>query len=130
MQRSWRILITTTSLTILIMVSFGVGVWAAPAVRSVIGASDIGSPGVGQQFQVFWQVWNIVMENYVAIRGMLTTLDDPGHTRFLTSADYTDQENHLQGRFTGIGVVLTVRNGDVTVQEVYPDSPASQAGMQ
>jgi carboxyl-terminal processing protease len=142
-QRSWRILITTTSLTILIIVSFGVGVWAAPAVRGVVGAPDVGSPGVGQQFQVFWQVWNIVMDNYVdrskinaqqmtygAIRGMLTTLDDPGHTRFLTSADYTDQENHLQGRFTGIGVVLTVRNGDVTIQEVYPDSPASQAGMQ
>lgn len=143
MQRSWRILLTTVGLTFFVLTAFGVGVWAAPVVRRVVGAPDVGAPGVAQEFQVFWQVWNIVIQNYVdhsklnaeqmtygAIRGMLTTLDDPGHTRFLTRADYNNEENHLQGRFTGIGVVLTTSNSDITVQEVYPDSPASQAGMQ
>jgi carboxyl-terminal processing protease len=142
MQRSWRILFVVIGLSLLVLVSFGAGVWAAPAVRPALGAPAIGNVGIGEQFQVFWQVWNIVVANYVdhskinaeqmtygAIRGMLATLDDPGHTRFLTRADYTSEENHLQGRFTGIGVVLTTRDGNITVQEVYPDSPASQAGI-
>jgi carboxyl-terminal processing protease len=143
MQRSWRILLASIGLTVVVLTSFSAGVWAAPVIRQGVGAPAISTPGVAKQFAVFWQVWNIVTENYVdhsklnavqmidgAIRGMLQTLDDPGHTRFLTSADYSSEENHLQGRFTGIGVVLTVRDGDLTVQEVYPDSPASQAGMQ
>ena len=143
MQRSWRILLCSIGLSLVMLVSFGVGVWAAPVVRSVVGASELGTPGVATQFQVFWQVWNIVLGNYVdhtklnaeqmtygAIRGMLATLDDPGHTRFLTRADYANEENHLQGRFTGIGVVLTTSQGNVTVYEVYPNSPASRAGMQ
>ena len=142
MLRSWRILLVGIGLSVLVLFSFGAGVWVAPAVRPALGAPDVGSAGLGKQFQVFWQVWNIVVANYVdhskinaeqmtygAIRGMLATLDDPGHTRFLTRADYTSEENHLQGRFTGIGVVLTTRDGNITVQEVYPDSPASQAGM-
>lgn len=142
MQRSWRILITSLSFIVLVLISFSAGVWAAPAVRGVIGASNVGAPGMVQQFQVFWQVWNIVMQNYVdrsklnpqqmtdgAIRGMLNTLDDPGHTRFLTRADYTDEENHLQGRFTGIGVVLTSQHGQITLQQVYPNSPASAANL-
>lgn len=142
MQRSWRIFLGGIGLSLLVLVSFGGGVWAAPAVRPALGAPDVGSAGLGGNFQVFWQVWNIVVANYVdhskidaqqmtygAIRGMLATLDDPGHTRFLTRADYTSEENHLQGRFTGIGVVLTSRDGNITVQEVYPDSPASQAAM-
>ncbi|HEY8745491.1 MAG TPA: S41 family peptidase, partial [Chloroflexota bacterium] len=143
MQRSWRILLASIGLSLLVLISFGAGVWAAPAVRSAVGAPNLGTPGAATQFQVFWQVWNLVLGNYVdhskldaqqmtygAIRGMLATLDDPGHTRFLTPADYANEENHLQGRFTGIGVVLTVINGNVTVQEVYPNSPASLAGMQ
>lgn len=142
MQRSWRILLASLGLTFVVLISFGAGVWAAPTVRGVIGASDVGAPGMAQQFQVFWQVWNIVMQSYVdrtklnpqlmtdgAIRGMLNTLDDPGHTRFLTRADYTDEENHLQGNFTGIGVVLTSENGGIALQEVYPGSPASQADL-
>jgi carboxyl-terminal processing protease len=142
-QRSWRILLSGIGLSLVVLISFGVGVWAAPAVRGVVGAPESGAPGMATQFQVFWQVWNIVLGNYVdhskldaeqmtygAIRGMLATLDDPGHTRFLTRADYTNAENHLQGRFTGIGVVLTTSSGNVTVQEVYPNSPASLAGMQ
>lgn len=143
MQRSWRILLGCIGLSLVVLVSFGTGVLAAPAVRSIVGAPQLGATGTATQFQVFWQVWNIVLGNYVdhskldaeqmtygAIRGMLATLDDPGHTRFLTRADYTNEENHLQGRFTGIGVVLTTSNGNVTVQEVYPNSPASIAGLQ
>lgn len=142
MQRSWRVFLSGVGLSLLVLVAFGAGVWAAPAVRPALGAPESGAAGLGAQFQVFWQVWNIVVANYVdrskinaeqmtygAIRGMLATLDDPGHTRFLTRADYTSEENHLQGRFTGIGVVLTTRDGYLTVQEVYPDSPASRAGM-
>jgi carboxyl-terminal processing protease len=143
MQRSWRILLTSVGLSLLVLVSFSAGVWLGPSIRALSGGSTMAPAGLMTQFQVFWQVWNLVTENYVdrskvdpqqmtygAIRGMLGTLDDPGHTRFLTSADYRNQENHLEGHFTGIGVVLTTQNGRVVVQEVYPDSPASRGGLQ
>ena len=143
MQRSWRILLTGIGLCIVVLISFSAGVWAAPAVRSLVDGPVVAAPSVGQQFQVFWQVWNLVTENYVdhskinpqqmtygAIRGMLATLDDPGHTRFLTSDDYRNQENHLEGRLTGIGVAIESRANQIVIQEVYPDSPASDAGIQ
>lgn len=142
MQRSWRILLTSVGLSFVVLISFSLGVWTAPAVRQSFGTPELSAPGVAKQFAVFWQVWNIVMQNYVdrsklnpeqmtygAIRGMLTTLDDPGHTRFLTRADYSNEEHHLQGQFTGIGVVLTTRTGAIVVQEVYANSPASAAGI-
>lgn len=143
MQRSWRILLTSVGLSLLVVVSFGAGVWFGPSLRAVSGGSVMAPAGLMTQFQVFWQVWNLVTENYVdrakvnpqqmtygAIRGMLASLDDPGHTRFLTSADYRNEENHLGGHFTGIGIVLTTQNGHAVVQEVYPDSPAARGGMQ
>jgi carboxyl-terminal processing protease len=142
MQRSWRILLTGVALAFIIVTSFGVGVWAAPAVRHVTSTDAGPGPSIGAQFEVFWQVWNLVTDNYVdrskinaqqmtygAVRGMLATLDDPGHTRFLTAADYRDQENHLQGKFVGIGIVIDSRDNQLVVQDVYPNSPAAQAGM-
>jgi len=141
-QRSWRILLTSLGITFVALLSFAAGIWAAPVIRPVVGGGSAG-PGAGTSLQVLWQVWNIVTDNYVdrskinaeqmtygAIRGMLATLDDPGHTRFLTSADYRSQENHLQGKFVGIGIVLDSRNGQLIVQEVYPDSPAARVGVQ
>ncbi len=130
---------------LLALIAFVAGVAAAPAVRvTVTGTSQTTeASNVVQQFEVFWQVWNLVSSNYVdrskvnanvmttgAIRGMLNTLDDPGHTRYLTQAEYISQENSLQGRFTGIGVSIEQRESSIVIQQVYPQSPAADAGVQ
>lgn len=144
MQRSWRILLTSIGLVLVGLCSFGAGVVASPAVNATLGgvSATATTPAIAQQFQVFWQVWNLVSSNYVdtskinvpqmttgAIRGMLATLDDPGHTRYLTKNEYESQQNSLEGRFTGIGVSIEQRNNQIVVQQVFANSPAYLAGL-
>ena len=45
-------------------------------------------------------------ETYGAIKGMLGTLGDGGHTRFLTPAEREQNDQSLSGTYVGIGVQL------------------------
>lgn len=141
MQRSWHVFLASLGVGLFFLISFSVGVWSAPAVRSLLGISA-GAPAGETEIKTFWQAWSLVMQHYVdrqkihphqmeygAIRGMLATLDDPYHTRFLTPKEFRQQEQSLQGRLIGIGVVLISRRGQIVIDEVYPQSPAAHAGL-
>ncbi len=93
-------------------------------------------------FKVFWEAWDLVKRHYVnqdavddtgltygAIRGMLDSLGDEGHTRFLSPAELRAEEEALAGRFEGIGAHLTLRDGRPTILAPIPGSPAQQAGL-
>src|SRR5262249_22029652 len=106
-----------------------------------------GSPGqapagLGQTFEPFWEAWRLVQAHYVdreaiqpqrmtqgAIRGMLDSLGDVGHTTYLTAEELKAVENSLQGELEGIGALLTVRNPLPTIAQTFPDSPARKAGL-
>ena len=68
-------------------------------------------------------------ETYGAIRGMLKTLGDDGHTRFLTPEEREQNDQSLSGTYVGIGVQLEEEKGEVVVAAPIQDSPAQEAGI-
>jgi carboxyl-terminal processing protease len=68
-------------------------------------------------------------ETYGAIKGMLATLGDNGHTRFLTPAERKQNDQSLSGTYVGIGVQLEEEKGDIVVAAPIQDSPADRAGI-
>lgn len=64
-----------------------------------------------------------------AIRGMLDSLGDKGHTRFLTPAERRDNQQGLSGRYVGVGIQIEESDGRVVVSAPIEGSPAEQAGV-
>lgn len=67
---------------------------------------------------------------YAAAAGMLESLHD-SHTGFIPPAAYQEEKRKENGQaaFTGIGIVLMIRDGAYYVREVFPGSPAAAAGL-
>jgi len=89
------------------------------------------------------QTWNIILDDYVekdmvdvdrlsqvAIEAMLEMLDDP-YTTYLDKESYQLSFEDLEGKFEGIGALITV-NEDGRIEIVAPiaGSPAAEAGIQ
>ena len=68
-------------------------------------------------------------ETYGAIEGMLETLGDDGHTRFLTPEEREQNDQSLSATYVGIGVQLEEKNGEVVVTAPIDGSPAEKAGI-
>ena len=68
-------------------------------------------------------------QTYGAIEGMLDTLGDEGHTRFLTPEERTQNEEGLSGTYVGIGVQLEAEGDEVVVATPIEGSPADRAGI-
>jgi carboxyl-terminal processing protease len=64
-----------------------------------------------------------------AIRGALTTLDDP-HTTFLEPQPRRREKEDLSGRFGGIGAAVSQDEEGRIVLDPMPDLPAEKAGIQ
>jgi carboxyl-terminal processing protease len=64
-----------------------------------------------------------------AIRGIVEALGDDGHTEYLTPAEHAAARDALEGRVTGIGVVLDQRSDAPSVISVIDGSPADRAGL-
>ena len=67
---------------------------------------------------------------YGAIEGMLDTLGDEGHTRFLSPEEREQNQEGLSGTYVGIGVQLEAREDDVVVTAPIEGSPAERAGVE
>jgi len=64
---------------------------------------------------------------YAAINGLLTPLDE--HSNFLPPQAYKEMQLDTQGRFGGLGIVISARKGLITVVSVMPETPAARAGL-
>jgi carboxyl-terminal processing protease len=70
-------------------------------------------------------------QTYGAIEGMLDTLGDEGHTRFLTPEDRErDRKRSRSGTYVGIGVTLESEAEEVVVVSSIHGSPADDAGVE
>ncbi|HEX8952798.1 MAG TPA: MXAN_5808 family serine peptidase, partial [Polyangia bacterium] len=64
---------------------------------------------------------------YAATNGMLSTLDP--HSMLLDPQTYTEMKLTTRGSFGGLGILIGLRKGELTVIKPYPDTPASKAGI-
>lgn len=69
-------------------------------------------------------------QTYGAIRGMLDSLGDEGHTRFLTPEEVEYDHEGYSNREVGVGVKLKVREGRVVISSLIDGSPAQEAGIE
>ncbi|MGF1470249.1 MAG: S41 family peptidase [Rubrobacteraceae bacterium] len=69
-------------------------------------------------------------QTYAAIEGMLGSLGDEGHTRFLTPEERKQNSQGLSGRYVGVGIKIESKNQQVVVASPIEGSPAEQAGVQ
>ncbi|MEN3185966.1 MAG: S41 family peptidase [Atribacterota bacterium] len=70
---------------------------------------------------------DILMEE--AIRGILKSLDDP-YARYLDPEDFKiETSDRLEGEFSGIGIVIAIKDEQLTVISPIKGSPAERAGV-
>jgi carboxyl-terminal processing protease len=64
---------------------------------------------------------------YAAVNGMLRTLDP--HSVLLTPEEYSEMQLSTRGEFGGLGIVISIRDGQLTVIRPMPGTPAGRAGL-
>jgi carboxyl-terminal processing protease len=64
---------------------------------------------------------------YAAINGMLKTLDP--HSVFLDPDHYRDMRDKTQGKFGGLGIVISIRGGVLTIISPIDGTPADLVGL-
>ncbi len=62
-----------------------------------------------------------------AIKGMVSGLDP--HSAYLTPAEYKDLQIETRGKFSGVGIQITLRNNVLTVISPIEGTPAFKAGV-
>jgi len=105
--------------------------------RKEFKASDVTSPWAltGRFEEVFAFLQEHLKEEdlklqdveYDAINGMLRTLDP--HSVLLPPEDYSEMQMHTRGEFGGLGIVIAIRDGALTVIKPMPGTPAGNAGL-
>lgn len=91
-----------------------------------------------ESLEEFTNILSIVKKNYVepvdtktlvtgAINGMLSSLDP--HSAYLTPDLYKELQMDTQGRFGGLGIEITIKDGVLTVVSPIEDTPAFKAGI-
>ncbi|MCD6401114.1 MAG: S41 family peptidase [Anaerolineales bacterium] len=100
-----------------------------------------GSNNTKDLFSPFWEVWDIVHDQYVdqpiddvkmmrgAIRGMLESLGDQ-HTSYMDPDQYLQANIPLEGEYEGIGAWVDPNAEYLTIVSPMPGSPAEKAGLQ
>ena len=64
---------------------------------------------------------------YAACNGMLRTLDP--HSVFLSPEAYREMTLSTSGHFGGLGIVISIRDQQLTVMRPMPGTPAGRAGL-
>jgi len=130
MSRKNALLLSLLSVAV-IVISFGFGY-----VLGIVAAPQ------DPAFASVEQAWNIILNDYVekdridadqlsqaAIEGMLELLDDP-YTTYLDKESYQFSFGDLEGKFEGIGAVITVDdNNQIVVVAPIMGAPAAEAGI-
>ncbi|MGV8025092.1 MAG: S41 family peptidase [Anaerolineaceae bacterium] len=98
-------------------------------------------PELGTLFSPFFQVWDIIHEQYIdqplndvklmqsAIGGLMNGLGDE-HSSYMDPETYQQVNAPLQGSYTGIGAWVDTSGETLVIIAPMPGSPAEAAGVQ
>lgn len=111
------------------------------AVTRAQGDNTSPPPEAAEAFQPFWQVYNLIQDDYLdsvdtaalvdgATKGMVDALGDP-YSGYMNPEVYDLLNSDLSGEFNGIGVVIRTdeETGHVVVVGLIEGAPAQVAGM-
>ncbi len=107
-----------------------------PGPLSLVQASD---EKTYKTLKLFTEVLEELEKNYVdevggeelihnAIKGMVGNLDP--HSSFMPPEAFDDLQDDTKGEFSGIGIVITMKEGILTVVSPIEGTPAYKAGIQ
>jgi carboxyl-terminal processing protease len=93
-------------------------------------------------FQLIAEAWNTIQKSYVdrravkprqmtygAIGGMIGSLGDTGHSRFLTPEMVKQERNFSKGQLEGIGAEVRMKNNQLVIVAPLDGSPAAKAAL-
>ncbi|MBA3009136.1 MAG: S41 family peptidase [Proteobacteria bacterium] len=100
--------------------------------------SEAGSEKTYETLKLFTEVLEELEKNYVdevdaeelihnAIKGMVGDLDP--HSSFMPPEAFDDLQDDTKGEFSGIGIVITMKEGILTVVSPIEGTPAYKAGI-
>ena len=105
---------------------------------SVFAEEDQGEKNAYNKLKVFSEIISLIESNYVetvksdtmiegAIRGMVKSLDP--HTSYMPPATYKEMQVETTGKFGGLGIEISMRDGVLTVVSPIEETPAFRAGV-
>ncbi len=105
-------------------------------------APDTVPPDAEANFRLMAEAWNTVQRVYVdrnsikpkrmtygAISGMVDSLGDTGHSRFLTPEMLKQERNLTKGELEGIGAEVQMKDGQLVIVAPIDGSPAQKAKL-
>jgi carboxyl-terminal processing protease len=109
--------------------------------KNWLSASGTDQPDDSYQFTLlFTRVVQLIRQDYVdgtkvsykdltyaALRGMLSSLDP--HSQFLDEEEFQDMQRETKGEFSGLGIVVGVKDGALIILSPMEDSPGGRAGL-
>ena len=125
MRRPWKIA-AIVSFTLAVLLGGAVG-------NRVLAVTD----EARQQLRVYTELVSLTHDHYggevsyrdlvyASIQGMLRTLDP--HTNFLSAEAYASMRDRQQASFYGLGILVGMRNGQLTVISPLDGTPAARGG--
>jgi carboxyl-terminal processing protease len=109
---------------------------------AVVVIPMVNKPSTSASLNKVEEAWQVILNDYVAkdkldqnalsegaIKGIIAALNDP-YTAYYDAAEYRDINQRItEGGYVGIGAVMTIDNGNLTVVSVLPNTPAEKAGI-
>jgi len=93
-----------------------------------------------EQMQILARAMQLIRQDYVdeekvdfkslthsALRGMLSELDP--HSQFMEPTDFKSMQEDTKSEFGGLGIVVGVKDGSLTIINPMEDSPGFEAGL-
>ncbi len=111
---------------------------AGKETRQPGGDATVAGKGEDPLLQVFAQALSVIEQNYVerktgkeiiygAIQGAMGTLDP--HSSFMTPEEFRELQIETKGKFSGIGIEITLKDQVLTVVSPIEGTPAYRAGL-
>ena len=108
------------------------------AVGDAVKTEDASGGDLYSQVELFSYALTTIQSEYVvekkpkdiiygALTGMLASLDP--YSQFLTPEDYTDLKTETEGKFGGLGIEISLRDGLLTIVSPIEDTPAWKEGL-
>ena len=121
---------------LVILLVFGLGISIGLSRSAKVSAL---STDVYEDLKIFTDVLGLLQKEYVeetnskdlvygAVKGMVETLDP--HSAFMPPSVYKEMQEETKGRFEGLGIEITSKEGVLMVVSPIEDTPAFRAGIQ